>query len=362
VSELPRTARAATLVAPSRIEIREYPVPEVAEDGALLEVELGGVCGTDVKYFRGRIPTPMPLILGHEILGRIVRIGPVAAQIHGVREGDRVILKGSRGCGNCRACRRGAPRFCPTRTGYGFSTSSTDPPHLFGGFADYLYVAPDAQLTAITEDLPGQAAVLIASVMANGYQWAVHHGGVTIGSYVLIQGPGQQGLACTWAAAQAGAARIVVTGLGRDADRLALARKWGAHRTVDVEQEDPVEVVRAETGGDMAAIATSIECVRTQGTLVLAGLTGAETSTSLRLDPVVMRELTVQGAFTADHVALAATLGLLESTGFPVQEMVSHEFPLDETARCIEAVAGDLPGMLPTKAVIRPGNPGKRQD
>ena len=103
------TVRAATLLGPERLEIREYPMPEVADDGALLRVELGGVCGTDVKYFRGRIDMPYPVILGHEIFGRIERLGRAAAAIHGVAEGDRVILKGSRGCGHCRDCRDGAP-------------------------------------------------------------------------------------------------------------------------------------------------------------------------------------------------------------------------------------------------------------
>ena len=85
------TARAATLLGPERLEIREYPLPEVADDGALLCVELGGVCGTDVKYFHGRIDMPYPVILGHEIFGRIERLGRAAGRIHGVAEGDRVV-------------------------------------------------------------------------------------------------------------------------------------------------------------------------------------------------------------------------------------------------------------------------------
>ena len=132
------TVRAATLLGPERLEIREYPLPEVADDGALLRIGLGGVCGTDVKYFRGRIDMPYPVILGHEIFGRIERLGRAAAAIHGVAEGDRVILKGSRGCGHCRDCRDGAPRFCSRRTLYGSATSAADPPHLFGGLADCL--------------------------------------------------------------------------------------------------------------------------------------------------------------------------------------------------------------------------------
>ena len=69
----------------------------MADDGALLRIGLGGVCGTDVKYFHGRIDMPYPVILGHEIFGRVERLGRAAAAIHGVAEGDRVILKGSQG-------------------------------------------------------------------------------------------------------------------------------------------------------------------------------------------------------------------------------------------------------------------------
>jgi len=358
------TSRAATLVAPGRLEIREYPIPDVGRTGALLAIELGGVCGTDVKYYRGRIALPLPVILGHEILGRVAAVGPEAATTHGVREGDRVILKGSRGCGHCGACLRGGPRFCPQRTGYGGLTTSADPPHLLGGFADYLYVTPDALLLPVSEALSAEAAVVIASVMANGFQWAVRQGGATIGSYVVIQGPGQQGLACTFAARQAGAARIVVTGLGRDLPRLQLAREWGADRVVNIDDEDIVDVVREETGGELAdvvvdvsgspqAVNASVECLRPQGTLVLAGLTGSTTTTPMLLDRLVWKELRVQGAFTADSDAIVATLRLIEATGFPVEDMVSHTFPLEDTARCIEAIEG-LHGPLPTKAVIRP--------
>src|ERR1044072_4136475 len=94
-----------------------------------------GICGTDVKYFHGRLDLPLPIILGHEILGRVVKLGREAADIHGLKEGDRGILKGAPGAGPCPACRRGADRFCKKRTSYGGRTSSAAPPHLFGGFA-----------------------------------------------------------------------------------------------------------------------------------------------------------------------------------------------------------------------------------
>lgn len=359
------TSRAVTLLQPDKIEIREYPIPEIPPDGGLVAVEMGGVCGSDVKYFHGRIELPLPIILGHEILGRVVKLGREAATIHGLKEGDRIILKGALGCGRCADCRRGAARFCKKRTSYGGRTSCTNPPHLFGGFADYVYLAPDVLATKVSDALPAEAAVLIGAVMANGFQWAVRRGGVKMGDYVLIQGPGQQGLACAFAARQAGAARIFISGIGRDTHRFALAERFGAHRTINVEKEHVVEVVRKETGGAMAdvvvdvsgspkAIQTSVECVRRQGTMVLAGLTGDSTITPMSMDKLVWGEIRLQGAFTADNDATEAAMRLIESTKFPVEEMVSHTFPLEETERCIRAVGGEIPELYPTKALIKP--------
>jgi alcohol dehydrogenase len=359
------SVRGATLVGREQIEIREYPRPAIPPDGALLAVEAGGVCGTDVKYFHATIPLPYPVILGHEIAGTIVEIGSVAKQVHDVAEGDRVILKGSRGCGHCPDCRRGGPRFCKQKTNYGGTLTSDRPPHLFGGFADALYVAPDVVLTKVPDGISADAAVLIGSVMANGYQWAVVQGGAHLGDYVLIQGPGQQGLACLFAARAAGAGRIVVSGRGRDLERLRLAMAWGADRIVDVDTEDVLEVVREETGGHMAdvvvdvsgspaAIPTSLKATRRQGTMVLAGLVGTGLKVPLEVDDVVWAEKRIQGAYTADALALDATLRSIVRTGFPVEDMISHGFALEETERCIRAVGGEIPDLYPVKAVIRP--------
>lgn len=359
------TSRAATLLGPDKLEIREYPIPDIPPAGGLVQIEMAGVCGTDVKYYHGKIQLPVPVILGHEILGRVVKLGRDAAAIHHVREGDRIILKGALGCGRCADCRRGAARFCKQRTSYGGRTSCDNPPHLFGGFADYLYLAPDVLATRISDDLPAEAAALVGSVMVNGFQWAIRKGGVKMGDYVLIQGPGQQGLSCAFAARQAGAARIFVSGIGRDSNRLELAKKFGAHRTINVDQENVLEIVQKETNGEMAdvvvdvsgspkAIVTSLACVRRQGTLVLAGLTGDATLTPLLMDKIVWGEIRIQGCYTADNDAAEATLRLLEETKFPVQEMVSHVFPLEQTEHCIKAVGGEIPELFPTKALIKP--------
>ena len=152
------TSRGATLLGPDKLEIREYPIPDIGADGGLVKVEMGGVCGSDFKYLHGgKNGLPYPLILGHEILGRVEKLGKEAAAIHGIKEGDRIIMKGAKGCGRCAHCRRGAARFCKARIGYGGQTTCANPPHLFGGFADYLYLVPDILVTKVSNDLPGRS-------------------------------------------------------------------------------------------------------------------------------------------------------------------------------------------------------------
>ena len=110
------SSRGATLLGPDKLELREYPIPDIPADGGLIKIEMGGVCGTDVKYLHGKLKVDYPIILGHEILGRIEKLGKNAATIHHVKEGDRVILKGALGCGRCADFRRNKQPFFRQRT------------------------------------------------------------------------------------------------------------------------------------------------------------------------------------------------------------------------------------------------------
>jgi threonine dehydrogenase-like Zn-dependent dehydrogenase len=201
--------------------------------------------------------------------------------------------------------------------------------------------------------------------MANGFQWAIRQGGVKMGDAVLIQGPGQQGLACTFAAKTAGAATIIVTGLSRDAERLEVARKFGATRIVNVEKENVLQAVKEETGGELVdvavdvsgnvqAIKTSVDCVRTLGTLVVGGLTRDGVDVPLNVNLIVRRQIKFQGAFTTDNDATEIAMSAVYASKFPVQQMVTHTFSLDETEKCIRAVGGEIPGLYPVKALIKP--------
>jgi threonine dehydrogenase-like Zn-dependent dehydrogenase len=153
--------------------------------------------------------------------------------------------------------------------------------------------------------------------------------------------------------------------MGKDNKRLEMARRFGAHRTIDIEKENVLQVVREETEGAMAdvavdvsgspqAIRTSVECLREQGTMVLAGLTGDATLTPMLMDMFVRKEIRLQGTFTADNDATEVAMRVIEATKFPVQDMVSHTFTIEETEQCIRAVGGEIPELYPVKALIKP--------
>src|SRR3954464_12907499 len=102
---------AAVRTAPRTTELREFPLPDLPDDGALLKVEVAGICGTDVKMY-DRPVIEAPVIMGHENVGVIARAGPKFAALHGVGEGDRVFVEHYVTCRRCEWCHAGEYRHC----------------------------------------------------------------------------------------------------------------------------------------------------------------------------------------------------------------------------------------------------------
>src|SRR5919198_1828141 len=215
---------AAVQVAPETTELREFPLPEVASDAALLKVEAAGVCGSDVGGYK-RFGSA-PRILGHENVGFIARAGDAFARRWGVQEGDRVAIEEYLPCGHCELCLRGEFRHCaatdvfsnPTALRYG-NAPITVPPALWGGYSQYLYMPPATVLHRLPEHVPAEQAAM-ALPLGNGVQWAVVEGAAGTGRSMVVMGPGQQGLGAVMAAKAAGAELVILTGLAADARRL----------------------------------------------------------------------------------------------------------------------------------------------
>ncbi|MGH2456250.1 MAG: zinc-dependent alcohol dehydrogenase [Candidatus Limnocylindria bacterium] len=358
-----RSVVVAVLDAPGEIRIRELPMPVPGPEDALLRPRLVGICGTDCKIYDGSIPVPYPLILGHEIVGEVTEMGAAAADRLGLERGDLVVAETSVPCWSCRQCRSGDYRFCSRRRAYGINTPITEPPGLWGGLAECMYLAPGSILHRVPAGMTPKRA-LVATLLANGIEWVQALGGLRAGDAVVIQGCGPQGLAAAVAARAAGASRVIMTGLGRDAARLQLAARLGVDTTLIADQEDVAAWVtnHTEGGADVvldvtgapASPAVSVRMVRTRGTLVLAGLSGGRMS-ELRLDDVVNREIRIQGAFVKGEAAFRSALALAGQLGpdHPVDEIVSHVFPLGSLADAITAACTDrTPAFI--KAAIAP--------
>lgn len=359
------TARAAVLTEPGKVSLMEFDLPRIGPEEALLKIEMAGVCGTDPKIYHGKVQTVLPLIPGHEILGQIAEIGEVAARRYGLKKGDRAIVEGFVRCGHCYQCVNGYSRFCEKGVIYGFSCSADTPPYLWGGYADYLYLAPGSSVHRISPEIPAEAAVLTSAILSDGVQWGRLHGGISIGQTVVIQGAGQQGLVAAITARESGASTIIVTGLSRDRERLALAREFGATHTLVADQEDVVARVREITEGKMAdvvievtgspqAVQKDLDLVKVRGTIVNAGLTGTETETPLLLDKLTFKEVRLQGVFGSSEEANLAALRVIESRKYPIEKIVTHKFPLEEAEAALRASGGDTPGVYPIKSVIIP--------
>ncbi|MBW2046925.1 MAG: alcohol dehydrogenase catalytic domain-containing protein [Deltaproteobacteria bacterium] len=363
-----KKTRAMVLTGPGKLELQEFILPETGDEDGILKLELIGVCGSDPGIYNGKTrgaPRPYPIILGHEIVGRVERMGPGARKRHGVKEGDRVIVEYAFGCGTCRPCILGRYTLCENFYTYGSMISCKEPPHLFGAYADYLYIHPRAMVHGIGDQISPETAIMICAGLGNAVRWLRTIGDVSIGRSVVIVGPGQQGLSAVIAAKESGAGPIFVVGLSRDHERLEMASRFGAHRVIKGDEEDPVEIISRETRGAMADLVMdatghpsgatlALSLAGTGATLILPGLYGADTQVPLLLDRVVLGELSLKGVFSHDFPAVEAAIKIAGRGRYPLEHMISHRFPLEKAEEAITLVGGKVPGETPLKVVLDP--------
>jgi alcohol dehydrogenase len=347
-------ARALVLEAPRTLVARHFARPEISADDALLRVEACGLCGTDHEEYTGQLFPGYAFVPGHESVGIVEQIGPDAARRWNVRAGDRVAVEVFLSCGACAACVGGAYRRCERhglRDMYGFVPVDRAP-GLWGGYAEYQYLAPDSLLLPIPDALDPVTATMFNPLGA-GMRWAVTVPELQPGAVVTVLGPGVRGLSAAVAAKEAGAAFVMITGLGpRDAARLALAREFGADLAVDVAATDPVRALRDAAGSladvvvDVtanapAALGQAVSLARAGGTIVLAGTRGSGDTPGFEPDLVVYKELRILGALGVDAVAYRAALDLLAAGRYPFAELPRRIVGLDNVDDLIRAMAGE---------------------
>jgi alcohol dehydrogenase len=348
-------ATGAVLLGPKQLELTAIPLPEIGADDGLLEVEACGLCGTDYGQWTGEynIAGGYPVIPGHEIFGRIARIGANARKRWGVDIGARVAVEGSIPCNACEWCIRGEQKHCIEKQYYGLTIKSDGGPRLWGGYATHVYLHPRTLLHKLPEHVP-TGTMALYNPLTNAVHWTLVAGRVGAGDSVLICGPGQRGLLAVFAARVAGARRIIVSGTGADRTRLAKAKELGATTTVNVDEEDLIGRVREVTGGRgvdvvvdvsshaVAPIAQGIEVLRIGGRLVVAGLKGNRPLVDVYSDTIAMKELEIVGVLSAGWPSLERAIALLGDRHEELASLVTHSYALNDVTTAVRVLGREI--------------------
>ncbi len=351
---LPAKSFAMVLTANRQLEAMDIELPDIDENSALLRLEACGICGSDYEQFEGVLRTPVPVIPGHEPLGVIERIGDKAARRWGVDVGDRVAVETMLSCRHCSACLGGTYHLCDERRIYSYIPLSEEP-GLWGGYAQYMYLHPNSVLHKVNPDIPASIAVIFNPLGA-GFRWAVDMPDARPGDTVVIMGPGQRGLASVIALRHVGVTDIIVTGLAADAEKLALARLYGAREIIDVDNENVVHRVKELTNGrgadivvDVSSYATqpvadALQLVKVGGQIILAGVKGFKPVDNFVSDLIVMKEATIKGAIGVTSTSYRQAIDVIESGQVDFSPMHTHDFDLEDAELAIRTLAREIAG------------------
>ena len=236
------------------VSVETIVVPDPGPGEALIKVQACGVCHTDLHYREGAITDEFPFLLGHEAAGTVEKVGD---GVTNVEPGDFVIIAWRAPCGICRSCLRGRPWYCFDSRNASQPMTLADgrplsPALGIGAFAELTLVAA-GQAVKVNPAASAAAAGLVGCGIMAGLGAAVNTGGVSRGDSVAVFGCGGVGDAAIAGARLAGAHTII--GVDIDDRKLEWAKDFGATHTINASQTDPVEAIRALTGGNGVDVA-----------------------------------------------------------------------------------------------------------
>ncbi|WP_017198304.1 zinc-binding dehydrogenase [Arthrobacter sp. M2012083] len=324
ILDIPKTSRAAVLTQHGKdLEIRDVPIPRDLEHGALLvRIEAATICGSDLHLWDGSLAgsqgVDLPVIPGHEMVGRIVAFGPGAdTDTFGapLELGDRICFTHA-SCNNCDHCRLdNQPTLCTNRQYYMF-TNCERPPYLVGGFSEYCYVFPNSGRVRVPDEVPTAWASAASCALRTVVHSFERIGKMNPWENVVIQGAGPLGLFATALADYLGAGRIIT--IGAPESRLSIAKQYGATDTISIADapnpEDRINAVRELLGGRGAEVVFEFSGARTAFTeglgmikeggryMVTGQIDGPGKEVPVRPGFITRQQLTIMGTWSG-HIA-----------------------------------------------------------
>ncbi len=314
---------------PDAVELREIDSPQIGEEDILLEVQNVGVCGSDLHQWTAHHSWPVnyPVVLGHEFGGIIVETGK---KVEGWAEGDRVVSETAAIIdADNPMTRRGLYNLDPTRKGFGYGVN--------GAMTRFVRV-PSRILHRVPDSLPFEQACLTEPCCV-AYSAVVKNARIEPGDRIVVLGPGTIGILCAAIARLCGA-EVAVVGLEQDAERLAIAKQYGCETIIG----NPGDWARArdalgcdgviDAAGASATLRIALDVVRPAGWISKVGW--GPQPLDFSLDPLVQKNITLQGSFSHNWPMWERVLALLTSGQLDVRPIIGGVWNLTEWRTAFE--------------------------
>ena len=383
-----KTVKAAVMVAPGKMEVRQLPYPDHLEPGAcIVKMEMSGICGTDKHAFRGEVTLyggteseqdmVFPSVHGHENSGIVVEMNGKGSEIEysgkELKIGDRVTNCPNVICGECWYCRNiHAYPYCPDHQGIGMTYYSDRYPFIVGGWAEYMYLPPKAWVYKVPEYLDKELACLselfvVTAILDRAKEYSALGGkGFHFGDTVVVQGSGAIGMMMIAKARMLGAGKIIA--LDTVPMKLELAKDFGADLGIDIgslSDKELVDALRGETEGRGADVVVETvgrpEVVRVGLEMLRRGGTYLETGNFVDTGEVPLnihrhiaaKNVLIYGNSNHPHDGYYSAMEMMHrfKKQFPFEKLITHRYKLDEADAAV-AKSFDTDAL---KVVFEPG-------
>jgi len=370
---VPKTVKAAVMVAPGKMEVQHLPYPDHLEPGAaIVKMEMSGVCGTDKHAYKGEVTLyggteteqdmVFPSVHGHENSGIVVEMNGKGSEIEysgqDLKVGDRVTNCPNVICGECWYCRNvhGYP-YCPNHQGIGMTYYADRFPYIVGGWAEYMYLPPKAWVYKVPASLSIEYACLaelfvVAALLDRAKEFAAYGGkGFHFGDTVVVQGAGPIGMMMIAKARMLGAGKVIA--LDSMPKKLALSKEFGADLGIDVgamSDEELVQAIRDQTHGRGADVVVEtvgrpevlkvgLEMLRRGGTYLETGNFADTGTVTLNVHRhIAAKNVLLYGNTNHPHDGYYTAMEMMErhAGAFPFEKLITHRFRLDQAQEALD--------------------------
>ncbi|AIR69775.1 L-threonine 3-dehydrogenase [Dickeya fangzhongdai] len=308
------------------IWLTDVPAPEPGHNDVMIKIRKTAICGTDVHIYNwdawSQKTIPVPMVVGHEYVGEIVAIGQ---EVEGFRIGDRVSGEGHITCGYCRNCRAGRRHLCRNTSGVGVNRP--------GAFAEYL-VIPAYNAFRLPAAIPDDIAAIF-DPFGNAVHTALAFD--LVGEDVLVSGAGPIGVMAAAVCRHVGARHVVITDVNDY--RLALARRMGVTRAVNVARESLTDVMRElgmtegfdvglEMSGAPTAFRTLLSVMNHGGRIAMLGI--PPEAVSVDWSDIIFKGLVIKGIYGREMFETWYKMAALIQSGLDLSPIITHRYAIDD--------------------------------